>query len=77
MVRTNNSALGKRVLTYWENRGNLDYSQMDVFIHCKHLGLIKVNRSKSANKDNLATTESILDTLQASSLDKGFLIHFD
>ncbi len=28
----NDSVLGKRVLTYWENWGNLGYSQMNVFI---------------------------------------------
>ncbi len=26
------SVLGKRVLTYWENRGNLDNSQMNLSI---------------------------------------------
>ncbi len=29
---TYDSVLGKRVLTYWENRGNLDYTQMNVII---------------------------------------------
>ncbi len=26
------SVLGKRVLTYWKNRGNLDYHNMKVFV---------------------------------------------
>ena len=35
IISTFESVLGKRVLTYWkimENRGNIDYSQMNVFI---------------------------------------------
>ncbi len=31
-MSTNDSVFGKRVLTYWENRGNLDDSQMNVLI---------------------------------------------
>ena len=26
------SVLGKMVLTYWENGGNLDYTQMNVYV---------------------------------------------
>ena len=29
---TNDSVLGKRVLTYWENRGNIDYHHKKFFI---------------------------------------------
>ena len=31
-VFTNDSVFGKRVLTYWENMGTPDYSQMNVFM---------------------------------------------
>ena len=31
-LKSYDSELGKRVLTYWENRGDLDYNQMNVFI---------------------------------------------
>ena len=42
------SVLGKRVLTYWENRGNLDDSQMNgpvQAISWKRLSSVRVNTS--------------------------------
>ena len=32
LININDSVFGKRVLMYWENRGNLNYHQMNVFM---------------------------------------------
>ena len=46
------SVFGKRVLTYWENRGNLDYHQMNVFM-VDNENYILLEREESHLSENI------------------------